>query len=87
MLTHVLLLICRLKFLSGATVNRFLFIETMTLYDVCTRERVFVVPCGHHHDSDQYVDMYNETDVVSKGLCNKISSTEVEYSVDTYGLL
>ena len=24
-------------------------------YDVCTRERVFVAPCGHHHDSNQNV--------------------------------
>jgi len=56
-------------------------------YDVCTRERVFVVPCGHHHDSNQNVGMYNETYIVSKSLSGKIPSTEVEYSVDMCRLL
>ena len=42
-------------------------------------ERVFVVTCGHQHDSNQYVGVYNETDIVSKSLCDKIPSKEVEY--------
>ena len=67
--------------------NNSIFIETRTLYDVCTRERVSVAPGGHHHDSNQYVGMYNETDIVSKSLCEKIPSTQVKYSVDTYRLL
>jgi len=57
------------------------------LYDVCTMECVFDLPCGHHYDGNQYVGMYNETYIVSKSLCDKIPSTEVVYSVDTYRLL
>ena len=41
-----------------------------------------------HHDSNQLVDMRGETDkIVSKNLCGKIPSMEVDQSVNTYSRL